>query len=80
MLYFSQKLTDRAKEGKAMGKTVEGLIEEARQLPLSQQISLIEQLARSIHLDIEGRQTLREELTAWDDLSDEALANFEKGL
>lgn len=80
MLYFSQKLTDRAKEGKAMGKTVEGLIEEARQLPSSQQISLIEQLARSIHLDIEGRRTLREELTAWDDLSDEALANFEKGL
>ena len=63
-----------------MEKTLEGLIEEARRLPVAEQLTLIERLARSIHANLEKGLTLREELAAWDDLSDEALANFEKGL
>jgi len=63
-----------------MEKTVEGLIEEARRLPLPQQLTLIEHLARSLHTELEREQALREELAAWDELSDEALTNFEKGL
>ena len=63
-----------------MEKTLEGLIEMARRLPLPEQLTLIERLARSIHKDLERAQAFRAELAAWDDLSDEALANFEKGL
>ncbi len=63
-----------------MEKTVEGLIEEVRRLPLPQQLSLIERLARSIQLDLEKAGALRAELADWDDLSDEALVNFERGL
>ena len=63
-----------------MEKTIEWLIEEARHLPLSQQLTLIEHLARSIHTKLDKRQALHEELASWDDLSDEVLSNFEKGL
>ena len=63
-----------------MEKTVEGLIEEARRLPLPQQLTLIERLARSIQTDLERARALHGELAAWDDLSDEALVNFERAL
>ena len=63
-----------------MEKTVEALVEDARRLPLPQQLSLIERLARSIQTDLGRARALHEELADWDDLSDEALANFEKGL
>lgn len=63
-----------------MGKSIDTLIEEARQLPLPQQLTLIERLARGIHLDIEKDRALHNELAAWDELSDEALTSFEKGL
>lgn len=63
-----------------MKKNVETIIEEARRLPLPQQLTLIERLARDIHLDLQQDQNLRDELATWDDLSDEALANFEKVL
>jgi hypothetical protein len=63
-----------------MERSVEGLIEEVRRLPISQQLRLIERLARSIQADLEQVQALHKELADWDDLSDEALANFEKGL
>ena len=63
-----------------MEKTVDGLLEEARRLPLPQQLALIERLARSLQLDLEEGRALHQELTAWDSLSDEALTNFEKGL
>ena len=61
-------------------KTIEGLIEEARRLPLAQRLMLIERLARSLQTDLEMGQALREELTTWDGLSDEALENFESRL
>jgi hypothetical protein len=63
-----------------MDKTVEGLVEEARRLPLPQRLLLIERLARSVQTDLETARALHQELAAWDDLSDEALVNFEKGL
>ena len=63
-----------------MNKAVIGLIEEARKLPLPEQLSLIEHLARSIHGDLLGDRALQNELAAWDDLSDEALVNFERSL
>lgn len=63
-----------------MKKNVETIIEEARRLPLPQQLTLIERLARDIHLDLQRNRNLRDELAAWDDLSDEALANVEKVL
>jgi len=63
-----------------MEKTVDGLLEEARRLPLPQQLALIERLARSLQMDLEEARALHQELTAWDSLSDEALTNFEKGL
>ena len=63
-----------------MRKSIDALIEEARQLPLPQQLTLIERLAQGIHLDLEKDRTLHDELAAWDDLSDEALASFEKSL
>jgi hypothetical protein len=63
-----------------VGKTIQGLIEEARQLPLPQQLSLIEHLARFIQMDLERERALHDEFAGWDDLSDEALAKFEKGL
>lgn len=63
-----------------MEKSIDALIDEARQLPLPQQLTLIERLARGIHRDLEKDQALRNELAAWDELSDEALANFEKSL
>jgi hypothetical protein len=63
-----------------MKKNLETLIEDARQLPLPQQLTLIERLARGIHLDLQRDRTLHDELAAWDDLSDEALASFEKVL
>jgi hypothetical protein len=62
-----------------MERTLEGLIEEVRRLPVAEQLTLIERLVRSIHADVEKESVFREELTAWDGLSDEALANFEKG-
>lgn len=63
-----------------MKKNVETIIEEARRLPLPQQLTLIERLARDIHLDLQRDRNLRDELATWDDLSDEALANVEKVL
>ncbi len=63
-----------------MEKTIEALIEEARRLPLPQRLMLIERLARSVQTDLEMARGLREELTAWDDLSDEALVSFESRL
>lgn len=63
-----------------MESTVEDLIEEARRLPLPQQLTLIERLARSIQADLEEARALHSELSAWDGLSDEALANLEKAL
>ena len=63
-----------------MNKAVHGLIEEARKLPLPEQLSLIEHLARSIHGELMGERALQKELAAWEDLSDEALVNFEKML
>ena len=63
-----------------MEKTVEGLIEEARQLSLPEQLRLIERLARSVQRELEKDQALREEFAAWERLSDEALDNFEKVL
>lgn len=63
-----------------MKKNLDTLIEEARRLPLPQQLTLIERLARDIHLDLQRNRNLRDELATWDDLSDEALANFEKVL
>jgi len=63
-----------------MEKTVEALIEEARRLPMRHQLALIERLARSIQNDLEGARSMSEELTVWDAMSDEALANFEKTL
>jgi len=63
-----------------MERSVEGLIEEVRRLPMLQQLRFIERLARSIQTDLEQAQALHQELADWDDLSDEALANFEKGL
>ena len=63
-----------------MATSVDRLIEEARRLPLPQQLTLIERLARSIQSDLEGARALHAELSAWDGLSDEALANFEKAL
>ena len=63
-----------------MEKTLERLIDEVRRLPMSQQLRLIEQLAHHIQTDLEQTQALHKELAGWDDLSDEALANFEKGL
>lgn len=63
-----------------MGKTLEGIIEEAQLLPLPQQLALIERLARSIHMELENERMFHGELAAWDGLSDQTLANFEKGL
>ena len=63
-----------------MEKNLETLIEDARQLPLPQQLTLIERLARGIHLDLERDRHLHDEFAVWDDLSDEAMANFEKVL
>jgi hypothetical protein len=67
-------------EGGAMARSVEALVEEARQLPLPQQLSLIRELARSIQSGLEAQQAFGEELTAWDALSDEALEKFESTL
>ena len=63
-----------------MERNVAGLIEEARRLPLSQQLNLIEQLARSVQSELEATATLGGELAAWDMLSDEALERFEATL
>jgi len=63
-----------------MATSVDGLIEEARRLPLRQQLTLIERLARSIQTDLDEARALQAELSAWEGLSDEALANFEKAL
>ena len=63
-----------------MEKTVDSIIEEARRLPVPQQLALIERLARSLQVDLENARALHEEFTAWDSLSDDALVNFEKGL
>ena len=63
-----------------MERSVDGLVEEARRLSLPQQLALIERLAQSLQLELEGARALRGELFTWDVLSDEALANFEKGL
>jgi hypothetical protein len=63
-----------------MERNVAGLIEEARRLPVSQQLNLIEQLARSVQSELEATATLRGELAAWDMLSDEALERFEATL
>jgi hypothetical protein len=63
-----------------MERTVDGLVEEARRLSLPQQLALIERLAQSLQSELEGARALRGELITWDVLSDEALANFEKGL
>lgn len=63
-----------------MERTLEALIGEARRLSVAEQLTLIERLARSIHGDLEQESMLRQDLAAWDELSDEALANFEKGL
>jgi hypothetical protein len=63
-----------------MERTVDGLVEEARRLSLPQQLALIERLAQSLQSELEGARALRGELITWDALSDEALANFEKGL
>ncbi len=63
-----------------MERTVDGLVEEARRLPLPEQLAVIERLAQSLQLEIEGARALREEFAAWDALSDEALAYLERGL
>jgi hypothetical protein len=63
-----------------MERTVDGLVEEARRLSLPEQLALIERLAQSLQSELEGARALRGELITWDVLSDEALANFEKGL
>lgn len=61
-----------------MKKNVETIIEEARWLPLPQRLTLIERVARDIHLDLQRDRNLRDELDDWDDLSDEVLTNVEK--
>jgi hypothetical protein len=61
-----------------MQNMLEGIIEEAQRLPLAQQLTLIERLARSIHMEFKNERALHEELAAWDTLSDEALANLAK--
>ena len=58
----------------SVDRTIDDLIREARRLPLPQQLTLIERLARSIQADLEQEPALRTELSAWDGLSDEALA------
>ena len=62
-----------------METRVEELVEQARRLPLPQQLTLIERLARSIQSDLHSVRALQGEFAAWDALSDEAMANFEKG-
>jgi mRNA-degrading endonuclease toxin of MazEF toxin-antitoxin module len=62
-----------------MEKTLEGLINEVRQLPVPQQLRLIERLARHIQADLEQTQALHKELADWDDLSDEALRTSRRG-
>jgi hypothetical protein len=63
-----------------MERNVAGLIAEARRLPLSQQLNLIEQVARSVQSELEATATIGGELAAWDILSDEALERFEATL
>lgn len=63
-----------------MEKMTEALLEEARRLPLPEQLNLIEKLARSIHAELEGEAKLREELAAWDALSDQTFENLESNL
>lgn len=63
-----------------MERTLAGLIEEVRRLPAWQQLTLIEHLARELQKDLEAARAVSEEFAAWDAMSDEALANFEKTL
>lgn len=63
-----------------MTRTLDGLLEEVRQLPLVEQMALIERLARAIHRDLGEEQSLQQEFAAWERLSDEALTHFEEGL
>jgi hypothetical protein len=63
-----------------MERNVAGLTGEARRSPLSQQLKLIEQLARSVQFELEATASLGGELAAWDALSDEALERFEAAL
>lgn len=59
-----------------MSIQLEELYQKAQTLPLLERLQLINRLLADLKADLE----LKEELTGWDHLSDEALALFEQNL